>query len=119
MKVALLKQLMRIFFLTLLILPIFALTTTAFGQQTGSPYLPDAIETDRDLPLCKPGVYLIPPGLPAAGPVRDFNIMGKKGFDTAPRPLPAVHPDAPTWNWTKNMQTEPASRDSRILVSKH
>ena len=65
------------------------------AQDNSDPDIPLFTETYEGLPLCSPGVYLIPPVdcLPL-GPSATLTKWARKGMTLPLRPLPATHPDA-------------------------
>lgn len=64
------------------------------AQEETDPELPKYQETYEGLPLCPPGVYLIPPAdcLPF-GPSAALTNWARKGLTLPLKPLPAYHPD--------------------------
>ncbi|MCD6576482.1 MAG: L,D-transpeptidase [Anaerolineaceae bacterium] len=70
-------------------------TCTAHAQDTGEPLDPQYEETFEGMPICAPGIYLIPPAdcLPA-GPSQTLTGWARNGLTFPLKPLPAFHPDA-------------------------
>jgi len=65
------------------------------AQEQIEPDIPQYEQTYEGLPLCSPGVYLIPPSdcLPY-GPSASLTNWAKKGLTLPLKPLPAYHPDS-------------------------
>ena len=69
--------------------------TTVYAQETVEPYNPQYEETFEGMPICAPGIYLIPPAdcLPM-GPSQTLTDWARNGLTLPLKPLPASHPDA-------------------------
>ena len=80
---------------TFLLSSLFTNIPAVYAQNTGDPFYPQYEETHEGMPICEPGVYLIPPRdcLPM-GPSQTLTHWAKNGLSLPLKPLPVSHPDA-------------------------
>jgi len=80
---------------TLFIKLFFINISTIYAQDEYEPFNPQYEETFEGMPICAPGIYLIPPAdcLPM-GPSQTLTDWARNGLTLPLKPLPAFHPDA-------------------------
>jgi len=80
---------------TLFIRLLFINITAVYAQDTGEPFTSPYEETFEGMPICAPGVYMIPPAdCLLMGPSQTLTDWAKIGLTLPLKPLPASHPDA-------------------------
>ena len=80
---------------TLIIRLFFINIAAVHAQDAVEPFNPQYEETFEGMPICAPGIYLIPPAdcLPM-GPSQTLTGWARNGLTLPLKPLPASHPDA-------------------------
>ena len=80
---------------TLIIRLFFINIAAVHAQDAVEPFNPQYEETFEGMPICAPGIYLVPPVdcLPM-GPSQALTEWARNGLTLPLKPLPASHPDA-------------------------